>query len=107
VLEEDDVDFTLPELTFLLEQGGESSHGGAAWLDLLIGEEAELAELGGEDLVLVGGERFESLELGEDRADSSACDHKAIGSTHSSFASALTSLAVSSTHLRGSASRVR
>lgn len=59
VLEKDNVDLSLLELALLLEESGEGLHRRSSLVDLLVGEQTELAELGGEDLVLVGGERAE------------------------------------------------
>lgn len=70
VLQEHNVDLALLELAGVLEAGREGAHDGPAGLDGLLGEEAELAELGEEDALLVGGEGFEGLELGDDGAES-------------------------------------
>ena len=65
VLKQHNVDLTVLESTLLFKQGTESPHDRSARHYLFVGEEAELTEFGCEDFVLVGGERFESLELGK------------------------------------------
>jgi hypothetical protein len=70
VLQEHNVDLALLELAGVLETGREGAHDGSAGLDGLLGEETELTEFGKEDTLLVGGEGFEGLELGDDGADS-------------------------------------
>lgn len=68
VLKEDNVDFSILVLAFLLQQGGQGPHDGLSLSDGLAGEETELSALGSEDLILVLGERGESGKLLEDGA---------------------------------------
>jgi hypothetical protein len=69
VLEEDDIGFSVLELTFLLQQCREGTHDGVSLSDFLGREKTELSALGREDLELVLGERRQSSELGQDRPE--------------------------------------
>lgn len=72
VLQQDNVDLSGLKLACVLESGRKGAHDAVAGLDGLVREEAELTELGNEDTLLLCGEGAERLELGDDRAATSA-----------------------------------